>query len=216
MLVSGSGVVSIRQRTEISLGLNWNILSLCSRQVSGWSNLILSYTKTGDSGNYSCQPSNARQDTVQVNIIKGNFLIWDLPNTKLQVIMNNYFWLGLIRSMTISYQCTVCPTGLIPAWNKLTSLIDRNKRGLQLCLLTLPDFANLFSNVMKTCQSDMSGALHFSLPDGDLSAGGLTGSGLSPTSPCLTSLAVLGLLSALWWWSSVLTFTTPPQRWEGT
>ena len=67
MLVSG--VVSLGLRTGISLKVN--LIISFSRQVSGWSNLILSSTKTGDSGNYSCHPSNARQDTVQVNIIKG-------------------------------------------------------------------------------------------------------------------------------------------------
>ena len=38
----------------------------------GWSNLLLSDSKQGDSGNYSCRPSNARPDTVTVTVISGN------------------------------------------------------------------------------------------------------------------------------------------------
>ena len=42
-------------------------------QVSGWSNLLIHGSRLGDSGNYSCEPSNALQDSAQVHVLSSKF-----------------------------------------------------------------------------------------------------------------------------------------------
>ena len=45
------------------------IVTMVSPQVYGWSNLILSYTTTADSGNYSCHPDNLHPATVSLHVL---------------------------------------------------------------------------------------------------------------------------------------------------
>ena len=94
-------------------------------QVSGWSNLILSFTSPADSGNYSCQPSNARPDTVQVNIIKGQ----QSTVTSLDFPASQHIWyLSLTeREVTLSLKLRGDGRGPLPerpCWRLVLVLVD--------------------------------------------------------------------------------------------
>jgi len=49
-------------------------INIISDKVLGWSNLVISKSKLSDSGNYSCQPSNALPDTVNIHVLTGGDL----------------------------------------------------------------------------------------------------------------------------------------------